>query len=64
MCFKTDRCRKWIQSLSTETGKFCVDNTTYSKEVMLMELEKEPLGLGRGKVHINNEFLISVSRKL
>lgn len=62
LLLKTDKCRKWIQTLPSQTERFRVDDTPYTRELMLMELEKEPLGLGRGKVHINNEFLISASK--
>lgn len=47
--------------LPCETKQFRVGNTAFSREVMLWELKEEPLGLGSGKTHINNEFIVTVS---
>lgn len=58
--FQNDQCRKWIQTLPCETKRFRIGGTTYTREVMLWELEKEPLGLGTGKIHINSEFIFTV----
>lgn len=41
----TETCKKWIQSLPSHTQRFLVNDTLYDSKVMLMELEKEPLGL-------------------
>lgn len=59
--FQNEECRKWIQTLPCESKRFRAAATSLSRDVMLWELKEEPLGLGSGKLHINNEFLVSVS---